>query len=78
MKVLEHGNFYEENRIIDCICGCKYEYEIEDIYNDDSLELWTTPPRIKRYVKCPECGARTDIATTYKYGQALKIIKEED
>ena len=67
MKVLEHGNFYQENKIVDCICGCKFEYEEDDIYNDCSIELCTFPSKIRKYVQCPECGARTDIGQTFKY-----------
>lgn len=78
MKVLEHGKFYQENRIIDCICGCKYEYEQEDILTNLSLGYLTNPPQYKRYIECPECGARTEIGTTYKYGQTVKLTGLED
>ena len=68
MKIIEHGNFYSENRIIDCVCGCKYEYEMDDIYIDTSLSY---PELYKRYVECPECGAKTWLGNTYKNSNSI-------
>ena len=65
MKILEHGNFYKENKIIKCICGCKFEYEQSDIMTDTSLAYTTSPEQYKRYVRCPECDAKTELGTTY-------------
>ena len=65
MKVIKHGNFYKEDRKIQCICGCEFEYDMKDIYIDNYYELTSCPPQYKRYVLCPECNARTDIGTTY-------------
>ena len=65
MKVLEHGNFYQENKIIKCICGCKFEYEQNDIMTDTSLAYTTCPQQCRRYIKCPECGAVTELGTTH-------------
>ena len=73
MKVLEHGNFYSENKIINCVCGCKYEYEMDDICIDTTLAHTTCPEQYRRYVECPECGAKTQIGTTYKHGQTIKF-----
>ena len=72
MKVLEHGNFYQENRIIECICGCKFEYEQEDIRTDTSLAYTTCPEQYNRYVNCPECDARIELGTTFKHGITRK------
>lgn len=76
MKVLEHGNFYSENRIIDCVCGCKYEYEMDDIYTDTCLSYTTYPEQYKRYVECPECGAKTFLGNTYKHSQTIKYKED--
>ena len=73
MKVIEHGSFYKEDRTIRCICGCKYEYEIDDICKDALLSLTTCPEQHRRYVYCPECGARADIGTTYEISNTNKI-----
>ena len=53
------------NRIIKCICGCKFEYEQRDIMTDTSLAYTTCPEQYKRYVRCPECDAKTELRTTY-------------
>lgn len=67
MKVLEHGKFYQEDKIIKCICGCKFEYEQNDIMTDTSLAYTTCPQQCRRYIKCPECGAVTELGTTYAH-----------
>lgn len=72
MKVLEHGDFYNENRIIKCICGCKFEYEKEDIMTDTSLAYITCPERYKRYVRCPECDAKTELGITFVHSITQK------
>ena len=75
MKVLEHGSFYRENKIIDCICGCKFEYEMKDILTDTSLAYTTCPQQYSRYVRCPECDAKISIGNTYLYGETRKYYK---
>lgn len=65
MKILEHGNFYTENKIITCSCGCKFEYETSDIYSDNSIAYPTCPPQIQTYVLCPECNSRINLNKTY-------------
>ena len=57
MKILEHGVYYTENKIITCSCGCKFEYETSDIYKDNSLAYTTYPQQIQTYVLCPECNS---------------------
>lgn len=69
MKVLKHGNFYQQNKIVDCICGCKFEYEQKDIQTDTSLAYTSYPPQYKRYVRCPECDAKTELGITYVHGK---------
>lgn len=65
MKILEHGIYYEENKIITCSCGCKFEYKISDIHVDNSLAYPTCPPQIQTYVLCPECNSRINLNKTY-------------
>lgn len=71
MKVIEHGSFYRENRIIDCVCGCKFEYEQSDIYTDATLSYTTCPTQYRKYVECPECGAKTELGTTYQHNTKI-------
>lgn len=72
MKVLEHGSFYKKDKIIECICGCKYQYEQNDIKTDASLVYTTCPEQYRRYVNCPECGAKTEIGTTFVHNITQK------
>ena len=65
MEILEHGIYYEENKIINCSCGCKFEYETSDIYSDNSLAYTTCPPQIQTYVLCPECNSRINLSKIY-------------
>ena len=72
MKVLEHGNFYKKNKIVDCICGCKFEYELCDIYTDTYLAYTSYPEQYRRYVRCPECGATIHLGTTQSHGITIQ------
>lgn len=65
MKVLKHGKYYNENKEIDCICGCKYQYEENDIITDGRTALTTNPLQYRRYVICPECRAITYLSNIY-------------
>ena len=67
MKILEHGRYYIENRITNCMCGCKFEYEIEDIFIDKTLTYTSNPPQNEEYVLCPECNARINLGKRYAY-----------
>ena len=39
----------------------------------DTLSYTTCPEQYKRYVECPECGAKTFLGNTYKHSQTIKI-----
>ena len=65
MKVLKHGNYYKENKIIDCVCGCQFEYESRDIVTDYSLVHTSNPIQYDQYILCPECNARINLSKTY-------------
>lgn len=66
MEVLEHGDFFERNNVVKCMCGCKFKYDITDIIIDDTIALTTSPQQYKKYVKCPECEANIIIGTQFK------------
>lgn len=54
IKMLEHG---KKNFTTTCPgCGCKFEYELEDLEIDHSICLTSYPVRYNRVVACPECG----------------------
>lgn len=65
MKVLKHGKYYNENKEIECVCGCKYQYDDKDIIVEDTIALTTNPQQYQRYVICPECRTKTYISTTF-------------
>lgn len=65
MKVLKHGKYYRENKKIECVCGCEFEYEDTDIVTDYSLVYTSNPMQYRQYVLCPECNSRTDLSKTY-------------
>jgi len=72
MKVLKHGNYYRENKIIDCVCGCQFEYEDKDIITDTGLAYTSYPPQYDQYVICPECCSRINLSKTYCCSQTIK------
>lgn len=54
IKILKHG---KKNFTTTCPgCGCKFEYETEDLEIDHSICLTSYPAQYKRVVTCPECG----------------------
>lgn len=56
IKVIEHG---KKNFTKVCPeCGCKFEYESEDLEIDRSICLTSYPVRYNRVVTCPECGRK--------------------
>lgn len=56
IKILKHG---KKNFITVCPeCGCKFEYETEDLEIDHSICLTSYPVRYNRVVACPECGKK--------------------
>lgn len=56
IKILKHG---KKNFITTCPgCGCKFEYEPEDLEIDRSICLTSYPVQYNRVVKCPECGRK--------------------
>lgn len=65
MKILKHGNKFARNKIITCMCGCKFEYDEDDIMKDKELCFATFPPTLKTYVKCPECDAEIILSTQF-------------
>ena len=75
MKVLEHGWVYDKKHgIIKCECGCKYEYDKEDIKEMAFMSLdgaFQLGYYLVRYIECPECGEKDWI------GEKIQITKEE-
>lgn len=65
MKVLKHGNYYRENKKLECVCGCEFEYEDIDIVIDYSLAYTSSPMQYEQYVLCPECKSRINLSRTY-------------
>lgn len=65
MKILEHGIYYTENKIITCLCGCRFECETSDIYKDNSLAYTTCSQQIQTYVLCPECNSKINLGKIY-------------
>lgn len=53
MKVLKHGRYYVTEGIMNCDCGCKFEYTNKDIYIAVTNESMLIE---NKYVKCPECN----------------------
>lgn len=78
MRVLEHGNFYQQNKIVGCICGCKFEYEQKDIQTDTSLSYITCPQQYRRYVRCPECDAKIELGTTLYKSEITRMEQAID
>lgn len=61
MKILKHGKKFNKEKIVTCdLCGCKFEYDDNDIILDKSyttINFSMFPPTRKTYIKCPECNA---------------------
>ena len=53
IKVIKHGN--KVFTAVCPICGCEFEYEVEDLVETDDKESLTYGAKV-RAVKCPECG----------------------
>ena len=53
IKVIRHGN--KIFTAVCPICGCEFEYEVEDLVETDDKESLTYGAKV-RTVKCPECG----------------------
>lgn len=75
MKVLEHGWIYnEKHNIIECECGCKYEYNKEDIKETPQMFFdWDLKWQyyLTYYVECPECGDKNWLS------KMIPITREE-
>ena len=65
MKILKHGKYYIENKKIECVCGCEFEYEDRDIVTDYSLAYTSNSMQYEQYVLCPECKSRINLIKTY-------------
>lgn len=62
MKILEHG-YYKQ--VIMCACGCKFQYDKEDVKYIEKVLNWDLKSGYKEYyVKCPECERLFDIPQT--------------
>ena len=68
MKILKHGKKINKEKIVTCgLCGCKFEYDDDDIISDKSytaINFSMFPPTRKTYIKCPECNANILLGIT--------------
>jgi transcription elongation factor Elf1 len=55
IKVIKHGT--KVFRVICPICGCEFEYELDDLTEEVDKESLTYGAKV-RVVKCPECGEK--------------------
>lgn len=47
------------NNVIECVCGCKFEYEVNDIWQNTNNGFPTTAvSNYDKYVICPIGGTR--------------------
>ena len=65
MKILEHGIYYKIDKTLTCVCGCKFEYETSDIYQDTIFAFTSCLQQVQTYVLFPECNARIHLSKTY-------------
>jgi hypothetical protein len=68
MEVLEHGWIYnEKHSIIECECGCKYEYNKEDVKEKPQMFFdWDLKWQycLTYYIECPECEGKNWLSET--------------
>ncbi len=82
MKILKHGNYPEENKIICNECNCEFQYfgsEVKTEYSTyEEYETFGVFATFK-YVICPECKHRIEIYKNIDYehreGLLVKIKK---
>ena len=55
IKVIKHGT--KVFRVICPVCGCEFEYELDDLTEEVDKESLTYGAKV-RVVKCPECGEK--------------------
>ena len=55
IKVIKHGS--RVFKAICPICGCEFEYEVEDLKEEADTESLTYNAKV-RIVKCPDCGEK--------------------
>lgn len=64
MKILKHGNKFNENKIQICgLCGCKFKYDDDDVVINRDFCFTVYPPLYKAYIRCPECNAEIYLGT---------------
>ena len=60
MKIIKHGKQYEqENNIAECECGCKFQYDENEILYTRNRNDYDGAFDYKvayTFVKCPECN----------------------
>lgn len=60
MKIIKHGKQYEqENNIAECKCGCKFQYDENEILYTRNRSDYDGTFYYKvtyTFVKCPECN----------------------
>ena len=57
IKVIKHGKKPVMKRTCS-VCGCEFEFELEDLQTDYTITLTSYPSQYRRYVICPDCGER--------------------
>ena len=88
MKIIEHGEYPEQNKIECKECGCKFQYFNSEIQTEYSLyEDYETFGIFAtyKYLTCPECKHRIEIFRNIEYenregliAKIKKIFKKED
>ena len=71
IKVIEHGKKIFTTTCPGC--GCKFEYELEDLKVDRSLCLTSYPVRYNRVVTCPECGNKVYHDTSVEIPESIAV-----
>ena len=88
MKILKHGDYPEENKVICEECNCEFQYfnsEIQTKYSTfEEYETFGVFATFK-YVTCPECKHRIKIYRNVEYehregllAKIKKFFKKED
>jgi len=64
IKVIKHGKKPVMKRTCS-VCGCEFEFELEDLQTDYTITLTSYPSQYRRYVICPDCGERIYYDTVF-------------
>ena len=69
MKIIKHGIKKQNVGTATCNCGCVFEYNSKDIYEEIKLgDMLAYIETIKK-VNCPECGSSIKLFSTTNYNE---------